>query len=258
MTSSAVKNAILSSIPPRELGLVLPHLERLDMAAGTVLERPGQPARHVHFLESGLASTVVRLQDPVVIETGQVGFDGYCGIGAVLGCPVPGHMTVMRIGGAVLRADAERIRGLARQSPSLRRALLGFVQVAQRHMAQTVYCTARHKLPERLASQLLLLSRMLDSDELPITHVMLATMLGVRRAGVTTIMRRFERMHLIHQRWGSVYLRDPPALREEACGCNLPAAMAGVPPRSPFLPQPSGASGLLVGDRGQAVGVEQH
>jgi hypothetical protein len=57
-----------------------------------------------------------------------------------------------------------------------------------------------------------------DDDELPLTHDFLATMLGVRRAGVTVTLKLLERQGLIHSRRGVIEITDRKGLVAAANG----------------------------------------
>ena len=57
------------------------------------------------------------------------------------------------------------------------------------------------------------------SETMPMTHEFLASMLGVRRAGVTTTAGELQRSGLITYRQREVTIRDPDGLEALACEC---------------------------------------
>lgn len=85
-------------------------------------------------------------------------------------------------------------------------------------------CNAHHSLPERCARWLLRLHAYLG-PLLPVTHAFLATMLGVRRAGISVTLENLQREGLIRQRRGSIEMLDATRLRDHACSC--PDGVAG-------------------------------
>jgi CRP-like cAMP-binding protein len=67
----------------------------------------------------------------------------------------------------------------------LQSRLLSYAHALFIETAQSAACNAHHHLDERLARWLLTSSDAVESEELPLTQEFIATMIGVRRAGVT-------------------------------------------------------------------------
>ncbi|WP_456671800.1 Crp/Fnr family transcriptional regulator [Bradyrhizobium sp. LM2.9] len=91
------------------------------------------------------------------------------------------------------------------------------VQLALR--SDRLLCGVRHDREQRVASWLCLGSDALDADVLPITHDYLSSMLGLRRAGVTETLIRFEQQGLIHKTRGVLHIGDRQRLEQKACSC---------------------------------------
>ena len=85
-------------------------------------------------------------------------------------------------------------------------------------MTQTALSNGRSKLDERLARWLLMAHDRADADELKLTHQFLATMLGVRRPGVTVALSLLERQGLIRVHRGVISLTDRKGLEELSNG----------------------------------------
>lgn len=81
-------------------------------------------------------------------------------------------------------------------------------------------CNAHHALPARCAHWLLELHERLG-DVIPMTHVGLASLLGVRRAGVTVALGKLDVCGAIRQRRGRIVVTDPTQLRAHACACPI-------------------------------------
>ena len=60
----------------------------------------------------------------------------------------------------------------------------------------------------------------LDSDDIPMTHEFLSTMLGVRRTGVTEVAAKLRRAGLIRYHHGEITILDREALEATACECH--------------------------------------
>ena len=60
----------------------------------------------------------------------------------------------------------------------------------------------------------------MDQDTLPLTHELLAEMLGVQRSTVSTVARTLQVAGLIGQQRGAITVTDRPGLEEAACECH--------------------------------------
>ena len=96
-----------------------------------------------------------------------------------------------------------------------------YLRQLRERVAQTelvAACNAHHSLSERCARWLLRLHAHLG-PVLPVTHAFLATMLGVRRAGISVTLENLQRAGLVRQRRGSIEVLDAMAMRSLACSC---------------------------------------
>jgi hypothetical protein len=94
-----------------------------------------------------------------------------------------------RRSGSALRMPADVLEREAQASPPLRAILLRYVQAYLNSATQSAACNRVHLLGQRLARWLLTARDRTGSDRLPLTHELIAVMLGVRRAGVTVAAR---------------------------------------------------------------------
>ena len=101
------------------------------------------------------------------------------------------HRTVVQIPGQALRIGAADLQ-LSCGAPAVRDHLLRYVHLLMTLKGQVSLCNAKHDIGQRLARWLLLAHERVDGDELPVTHELLATMLGVRRPGVTESLAKLE------------------------------------------------------------------
>ena len=86
-------------------------------------------------------------------------------------------------------------------------------------LAASVACNARHSAEERCGRWLLEAEMRLGSRELPVTHELLAHLLGVRRPTVTLALQQFHRAGIISVARGRIEIDDHDALAERACEC---------------------------------------
>src|SRR5689334_524239 len=79
------RNDILSALPPNELELITPHLERVPLPRRMVAYDPLAPISHVYFVETGVISIVSIMRDRSAIETATIGCEGMIGLPVYLG-----------------------------------------------------------------------------------------------------------------------------------------------------------------------------
>jgi CRP-like cAMP-binding protein len=82
-----------------------------------------------------------------------------------------------------------------------------------------IACNATHKVRQRMCKWLLMSSDDIDSDELHLRHEYLATMLAVRRPGVTEVAGELHKAGLIECRWGRFLILNRAGMEDAACEC---------------------------------------
>jgi CRP-like cAMP-binding protein len=86
-------------------------------------------------------------------------------------------------------------------------------------MAQTAVCNRHHTVDQQLCRWLLLCLDRLPSAEIVATQELIATLLGVRREGVTEAAGRLQGSGLIQYRRGRISVLDRPGLEARVCEC---------------------------------------
>jgi CRP-like cAMP-binding protein len=218
-SAASYGNLLLRALAPADLDLLRPGLEPVDLPLDTVLFRPREPIRFVHFLEAGLASDVAMTGKDRPVECGLIGVDGFVGMPVVLGTDRGIHESVMQIGGHGFRIETEALQSAIERSASLRGHLLRYAHAFMSQTAQSAACNARHAIEQRLARWLLMARDRMPDDRVPLTHEYLAVMLGVRRAGVTVALHALEGERLVRGGRGHVTILDRRGLEARTCAC---------------------------------------
>jgi CRP-like cAMP-binding protein len=242
----AVRNMVLATLPEADFAFLRPHLKSVQLRRNEILHDAFRCPQMVYFIESGIVSRVLRTgKDGVAVEVASVGHRGFVGVSVVLGTMQALQRTVVLVPGMALAIEAERLRLILAERPTIKEHLLKYVQILMALKAQIALCNAKHEIPERVARWLLLARELAGSDVLPVTHGLIASALGVRRPGVSHALAEMEAGGLIACARGSLDIRDAAGLQRRACECHLVVKdrfrlFCDMPRYAHELPEPQG------------------
>lgn len=218
-TSYVIQNLVLATLSAADFELLRPLLVPVDLKRNAILHDTNKPVEAVHFIESGVLSRVARTQLDGPVEVAMVGRFGFVGVSVVLGTMAALQRTVVQVPGLALRIDANDLQRVMLQSPTIKDHLLRYVQLLLMQKAQLSLCNAKHEIDKRVARWMLLARERLQSDQLPVTHDLLASMLGVRRPGVSEALAELESQAIVQRSRGSLQILDVESLRHKSCEC---------------------------------------
>jgi len=193
-------------------------LYRVDLPLRKQLERKNKRIDFVYFIAEGIASVVAADGGHGGIEIGVIGREGVTGLAVILATDRSPHETYMQLAGSGHRIRATDLRAAMGQSKTLQQSLLRYAFAFSVQTAQTALSNGRFNIEERLARWLLMAHDRIVGDELQLTHEFLATMLGVRRSGVTVTLRLLEKNGLVKVRRGGILITHREGLEECANG----------------------------------------
>ena len=220
LTRFVCNNDILSRILPDKVEILQPHLQRVTLVASQVLYEDKGPIDAVYFLEEGLAALIADTGDGGTVQVGMVGSEGFAGTGAMFdGEFVSTQRGVVQIAGSAYRLDRKRFQQALADSTSLRELCLRHVQSLMMQISQTAACNAAHALRQRLVRLLLMTHDRVGTDELWLTQQDISSMLGVRRAGVSTVVGELQGDGLIQQARGRMNILNRTGLEARSCPC---------------------------------------
>ncbi len=210
-------NRLLDLLPKNEMDAL--QAERMTVTHAYPLIVPFEPIKYVYFPINALGSLVTILEDGSTIESGSVGREGMVGVPVILGADSTPMQTVVQIPGDVWRVERNVVKEEFARQRTLHGLLNRYVHTIFVVASQSTACIRRHALGERLARWLLMSSDGVDSSALALTQEFLATMLGVRRAGVTEAAASLQSEGLIRYSRGFVEIVDRPGLEAATCEC---------------------------------------
>jgi CRP-like cAMP-binding protein len=216
---SPTENRILNALTGEEYGRLAPHLEFIHTKHGQILYQTDQTIDYVYFPDKGMISLVSQMADGGSVEVGVVGFEGMAGLSCVLGVNQSPHEMIVQIQDGAARMPAHLLREEFKRGGVLQNVLLRYTQSLLLLTAQVAACNRAHAVEERLARWLLMCQDRCLCEDIPLTHELLATMLGVRRAGVTTAAHALQAEGLIHYARGHIQIANRQGLEDYACEC---------------------------------------
>jgi CRP-like cAMP-binding protein len=211
----------LAALPAAEYARLSPHLQAVPLEWKSMLHEAGEAIRHVYFPLAGVLSVVTPVQDGRMgVETGVVGREGMAGLGVFLGAENSPGRCIVQVAGKGLRMRSADFRDRVGPDSPLHGLLLRYTHAYLVQVSQAVACNSLHPVGQRLAGWLLRIRSRAGPGHFPLTHKLLATMLGVRRATVTEAAQELQSRGLIRYSRGQVTVRSRPGLEAAACGCH--------------------------------------
>lgn len=219
LTVEPRNNRLLGALPDGDLQRWRPHLELVNMAAGTSLCRGGEHPSHVYFPTTASVSMLHTTSAGDSVEVVAIGSEGVVGIPVIMGGGFTLGDAVVRTGGHGFRLRSTWMQSEFHDCPAVMRLLLRYTQALMTHTAQSALCNKHHSLEQRLCRCFLGSLDGVHGAPLNLTHETLSCMLGVRREGVTCTALKLQRAGLIDYTRGRVAVIDRRALEALSCEC---------------------------------------
>lgn len=212
-------NRLLASLPSDELTALQPYMEQVSLSLGQSIILPDEPIPFVYFPLNSLLSLVTVMEDGSTVEAGAIGREGMAGLPILLYAGTTPMQTLTQIPGQAVRIKAEIIKQAFDKGGSLQKILHRYIHTTIVTGSQTAACNRIHHIGARLCRWLLMSSDGVSSEELALTQEFLATMLGVRRAGVSEAASQLQGKGLIRYQRGRIQIVDRKNLEASACEC---------------------------------------
>ncbi len=236
-TSDPRENQLLAVLPAVEWERWQPHLELVELALGQVLCDSGRTPAYVYFPTTAIVSLMYMTEDGASSEVAVVGNDGVVGISLFMGGNATPSQTVVQSAGQAYRLRANMVKSEVDRAGPVLTMLLRYTQALIGQVAQTALCNRYHSIDQQMCRRLLLGLDRLPSDELLMTQELLASLLGVRREGVTAAALKLQQAGVIRYSRGHIDVLDRQRLEKRTCECY---AMASKEYRR-LLPMPLAA-----------------
>ena len=217
--STPNQNHLLAALPAEILERISPHLELISMPLGEVLCESGGQLQHVYFPTTAIVSLHYVMENGASTEIAGVGNEGVLGISLFMGGNTTPSRATVQTGGYGYRLKGRVMMEEFNRAGPMMRLLLRYTQALMTQMSQTAVCNRHHSVEQQLCRWLLLTLDRLSSNEFTMTQELIATMLGVRREGITDAAGNLQRAGLIKCRRGHITVLDRSGLESHVCEC---------------------------------------
>jgi CRP-like cAMP-binding protein len=218
-TPSPNQNHLLGALPTAEFERLAAHLKLVPMPLGEILYEPGEQLQHAYFPTTAIVSLHYVMESGASAETAGVGNEGVVGIALFMGGDTTPSSAVVKTAGHAYRLERRLLKQEFDRSGLLQRLLLRYTQALITQMTQTAACNRHHSVEQQLCRWLLSTLDRVPSHELIITQELVASMLGVRREGITEAAGKLQDAGFIRYRRGHITVLDRPGLETRACEC---------------------------------------
>jgi CRP-like cAMP-binding protein len=210
-------NYLLRRLPDEDFALVQPLLQSVRYRFRERLHTANKKVNMVHFLDSGLVSIfAVSSHRRNQILIGLMGKEGMTGLPIIFASDQSPFDVEVEIEGQGRSISVDALMNVMEQSSSLREALMRSLGQVWVEIAHSTLANSTGTVVERLAWILLKGQDRLESDEIPLTHYQIATMMAVRRASVTVALQHLETSGVIERERGMITVRSRAGLEQHA------------------------------------------
>ena len=213
------QNHLLAALPTAEFERLAPHLERAPLLLGHTLYEPGGQLQHVYFPTTAIVSLLYVLESGASAEIAGVGNEGMVGISLFMGGDTTSSSAVVQASGQSYRLPGRLLKAEFDRGGLMQRVLLRYTQALLTQMSQTVACNRHHSIEQQLCRWLLLTLDRLPSNDVVITHELVAGALGVRRESITEAAGNLQRAGIVRYRRGHIAVLKREGLEAGACEC---------------------------------------
>lgn len=212
-------NHLLAALPNGEWQRWQSLLEPVELQVGQVLFEPGRTPTHVYFPTTAVVSLVYMTQDGETAEIAVVGNEGVVGVSLFMGGDVAPHEATVQSAGMAYRLSSQAVKTAMEFGGPIMKLMLNYTHAMLSQVSQTAVCNRYHSIDQQLSRRLLQGLDRAASNELLITQEAMASLLGVRREGVTAAALKLQHEGAIQYSRGHIVVHDRQRLEQHACEC---------------------------------------
>jgi len=212
-------NHLLAALPAEVQSRLFPNLELIEMPYGKVLYESGDTMRHVYFPVDAIVSLLYVMENGASAEVSVVGNEGFVGMALLMGGDSTPSQAMVQSAGHAYRLAAYLFKEEFHRHSEMQVLLLRYMQALITQMTQTAVCNRHHSIEQQLCRWLLLCLDRVPGDQLYMTQELMASMLGVRREGITEAAGNLQKNGAIEYGRGRIKVLDRRVIEKLSCEC---------------------------------------
>jgi len=213
------QNHLLAALPPAELARIAPNLELVPMRLGEMLYEPDEQLTHAYFPTSAIISLHYVIESGASAEISGVGNEGVVGISLFMGGDTTPSSAVVQTAGYAYRMDRRVLKEEFDRAGPMLKLLLRYTHALITQMTQVAGCNRHHSVEQQLCRWLLATLDRIPSGQLVMTQQLVASMLGVRREGITEAAGKLQQAGYISYRRGHITVLERSGIESLVCEC---------------------------------------
>ena len=198
---------------------MLPRLERVPMELAQVLYESGRNLDYVYFPTTCIVSLMFVLESGASTGIAVIGYEGAVGVSSFMGGESTPSRGVVQSAGEAMRLPVALVLQEFRRGGAMQHLMLRYTQTLITQLAQTAVCNRHHSVDQQLCRWLLLSIDRLPAQGIVTTQELIASMIGVRREGVTEAAGKLQKAGVISYSRGHIEVLDRKRLEGMACEC---------------------------------------
>jgi CRP-like cAMP-binding protein len=218
-TPGPQQNHLLAALPVAEFARLKEILEPVPLLLGEVLYESGDQMQHIYFPTTAIASLHYVVKSGQSAEVAGVGNEGVIGVSLFLGGNTTTTSAVVYTAGYAYRLRRAQLKQEFDLGGPTCRLLLRYTQALIAQVAQNAACNRHHLVEQQLCRWLLGTLDRIPTGQLVITQELIASLLGVRREGITEAAGQLRLAGFIGYRRGHISVLERSGLETRACEC---------------------------------------
>ncbi len=216
---TARDNKLLAMLSPAATSRIVSRMTRMRLTARTHLLVSGRGREAVYFPLDALA--VLSHTDAYARTAGValVGCDGVVGAGLLLGGQISIHDAHAVMEGDVLCMPRDAVVQELASDGEFRNLMLRYVHALLTQISYVAFCERIHSIEQRLVRWLLLARDRTSHDGLTFSQEALASVIGVRREGISVAAGKLQQAQLVRYQRGRIEIVDRRGMEALACQC---------------------------------------